>query len=122
CPIKNMPKTATGGTMSSNLRTAARITASGLQAAICVAALALGVHPAAAQDKTINLKISLWTPPAHPLVPATQAWAADLEKASGGTIKATVFPSEQLGKAFDHYDMARDGIADITYVSPGYQP
>jgi len=77
---------------------------------------------AAAQDKTINLKISLWVPPAHPLVPATQAWAADLEKASGGTIKATVYPSEQLGKAFDHYDMARDGIADITYVSPGYQP
>jgi TRAP-type C4-dicarboxylate transport system substrate-binding protein len=61
-------------------------------------------------------------PPAHPLVPATQAWAADIEKASGGTIKSIVFPSEQLGKAFDHYDMARDGIADITYVNPGYQP
>jgi TRAP-type C4-dicarboxylate transport system substrate-binding protein len=26
------------------------------------------------------------------------------------------------GKAFDHYDMARDGIADFTYVNPGYQP
>ena len=74
----------------------------------------------AGQDN--HLKISLWVPPAHPLVPATQAWAADLEKASGGTIKVTVFPSEQLGKAFDHYDMARDGIADITYVNPGYQP
>ncbi|MEW6643436.1 MAG: TRAP transporter substrate-binding protein [Pseudomonadota bacterium] len=78
--------------------------------------------PAMAQDKTITLKISLWVPPAHPLVPATQAWAADLEKASGGTIKGIVFPSEQLGKAFDHYDMARDGIADVTYVNPGYQP
>ncbi len=33
-----------------------------------------------------------------------------------------VFPSQQLGKAFDHYDMARDGIADLAYVSPGYQP
>jgi len=33
-----------------------------------------------------------------------------------------VFPSQQLGKAFDHYDMARDGIADVTYVNPGYQP
>ncbi|MBV9635022.1 MAG: TRAP transporter substrate-binding protein, partial [Methylobacteriaceae bacterium] len=37
-------------------------------------------------------------------------------------IKLTIFPSEQLGKAFDHYDMARDGLADITYVNPGYQP
>ena len=47
---------------------------------------------------------------------------ADIEKASGGTIKSTLFPSEQLGKAMDHYDMARDGIADFAYVNPGYQP
>ncbi len=80
------------------------------------------VTPGFAQEKTVSLKMSLWLPPAHPLVPATQAWAADIEKASGGTIKMSVFPSEQLGKAFDHYDMARDGIADITYVNPGYQP
>lgn len=75
-----------------------------------------------AQDKTVNLKVSLWVPPAHPLVPATQAWAKSIEQASNGTIKMAVFPSEQLGKAFDHYDMARDGIADITYINPGYQP
>src|SRR5260221_5451330 len=77
---------------------------------------------AVAQDKEVQLKISLWIPPAHPLVPATKVWADDVEKASGGTIKSVIFPSEQLGKAFDHYDMARDGIADLTYVSPGYQP
>jgi TRAP-type C4-dicarboxylate transport system substrate-binding protein len=77
---------------------------------------------AQAQDKTVNLKISLWVPAAHPLFPATKAWAESIEKASGGTIKSTIFPAEQLGKAFDHYDMARDGIADVTYVNPGYQP
>jgi TRAP-type C4-dicarboxylate transport system substrate-binding protein len=49
-------------------------------------------------------------------------WGASIEKASNGTIKSTVFPAQQLGKAFDHYDMARDGIADVTYVNPGYQP
>jgi TRAP-type C4-dicarboxylate transport system substrate-binding protein len=101
---------------------AARIIASLLKATLFAGLVAGFAATATAQDKTINLKISLWIPPAHPLVPATQAWAADLEKASGGTLKATVFPSEQLGKAFDHYDMARDGIADITYVNPGYQP
>src|SRR4030081_529560 len=84
--------------------------------------VAASVTPALAQDKIVTLKASLWVPPAHPLVPATQAWAADIEKVSGGTIKISVFPSEQLGKALDHYDMARDGIADITYVNPGYQP
>src|SRR5260370_11419115 len=84
--------------------------------------VAASVTPAFAQDKTVKLKVRLWLPPAHPLGPATQAWAADIEKASGGTIKVAVFPSEQLGKAFDHYDMARDGIADVTYVNPGYKP
>jgi TRAP-type C4-dicarboxylate transport system substrate-binding protein len=90
--------------------------------AACATPGARGQTPAAAQDKTIDLKISLWIPPAHPLASATQAWADDIERASGGSIKATVFPSEQLGKAFDHYDMARDGIADVAYVNPGYQP
>ena len=66
--------------------------------------------------------MSSWVPPAHPLNPAFTAWAKDIEKASNGTITATLFPSEQLGKAVDHYDMARDGIADLAYVNPGYQP
>jgi TRAP-type C4-dicarboxylate transport system substrate-binding protein len=93
-----------------------------MRRALLAILVAASLTPAFAQDKTVNMKVSLWLPPAHPLFPATQAWAADIEKASGGTIKMTVFPSEQLGKAFDHYDMARDGIADVTYVSPGYQP
>ena len=78
--------------------------------------------PALAQDKPVDLKISIWLPPAHSLVPATKEWAESIGKASNGTIKTAIFPSEQLGKAFDHYDMARDGIADLTYVNPGYQP
>ncbi|MGB7455803.1 MAG: TRAP transporter substrate-binding protein, partial [Pseudolabrys sp.] len=49
-------------------------------------------------------------------------WGASVEKDSGGTIKYKVYPAQQLGKAFDHYDMARDGIADLTYINPGYQP
>jgi TRAP-type C4-dicarboxylate transport system substrate-binding protein len=69
-----------------------------------------------------TLRVSLWIPPAHPLAPSTKEWADDMEKASNGAIKPQVFTSEQLGKAFDHYDMARDGIADITLVNPGYQP
>jgi TRAP-type C4-dicarboxylate transport system substrate-binding protein len=86
-------------------------------------ALAFGiVVPASAQDQEVDLRLSLWVPPAHPLTSAAKAWGEDIAKASGGTIKVTVFPSEQLGKAFDHYDMARDDIADITYVNPGYQP
>ncbi len=61
-------------------------------------------------------------PPSHPLQKALEEWGASVEKDSGGTIKYKVYPAQQLGKAFDHYDMARDGIADLTYINPGYQP
>ncbi len=88
--------------------------------------LAFGIGAASAQeptkDKTFELKLSHWVPPTHPLHKAIEEWGADVEKASGGTITYKIFPSQQLGKAFDHYDMARDGIADLTYVNPGYQP
>src|SRR6186713_1382736 len=85
-------------------------------------ALAALTGPAMAQDKTVNLKISHWVPATHPLQKAMEEWGASLEKASGGTIKSAVYPAQQLGKAFDHYDMVRDGIADVGYINPGYQP
>ena len=88
-------------------------------AALACAALA---GPALAQDKTVEWRFSHWVPPSHPMHPAAEAWAADIEKASGGTIKMKIFPSQQLGKAFDHYNMARDGIADVAHVNPGYEP
>lgn len=93
-----------------------------IASAAVIAGLLVGGGSAAAQDKTVQLKLSSWVPPAHPLNPSLIAWGADIEKESGGTIKSTLFPSEQLGKAMDHYDMARDGIADFAYVNPGYQP
>jgi TRAP-type C4-dicarboxylate transport system substrate-binding protein len=77
---------------------------------------------AGAQDKPVHLKLSHWVPPTHPLQKAIEDWGASVQKASNGTITYTVFPAQQLGKAFDHYDMARDGIADVTYINPGYQP
>jgi TRAP-type C4-dicarboxylate transport system substrate-binding protein len=94
-------------------------------AALCAAAIAgllCGATGAQAQEKTIELKISHWVPASHPLQKALEEWGAAVEKASGGTIHYKVYPAQQLGKAFDHYDMARDAIADVTYINPGYQP
>src|SRR3984957_4129326 len=84
--------------------------------------LAASVTPAFAQEKTFDLKLSHWVPASHPLQKALEDWGAAVEKESGGTIHYKVYPAQQLGKAFDHYDMARDGIADVTYINPGYQP
>jgi TRAP-type C4-dicarboxylate transport system substrate-binding protein len=88
------------------------ISAAGLFAAV----------PALAQDKPVQLKLSHWVPPSHPLQKAMEDWGNSIQKDSNGSITFPVFPAQQLGKAFDHYDMARDGIADVTYINPGYQP
>jgi TRAP-type C4-dicarboxylate transport system substrate-binding protein len=93
-----------------------------MRKALLAVLLAAWAAPAIAQEKTFELKISHWVPASHPLQKSLEDWGAAVEKASGGTIKSRVFPAQQLGKAFDHYDMARDGIADMTYVNPGYQP
>jgi TRAP-type C4-dicarboxylate transport system substrate-binding protein len=93
-----------------------------MKKALLVLWLAALTSPAMAQEKTFELKLSHWVPASHPLQKALEDWGAAVEKESGGTIKYKVFPAQQLGKAFDHYDMARDGIADVTYINPGYQP
>jgi TRAP-type C4-dicarboxylate transport system substrate-binding protein len=98
------------------LRLEGRVFAAALAALICSTAGTI------AQEKTFELKLSHWVPPSHPLQKALEEWGASVEKDSGGTIKSKVYPAQQLGKAFDHYDMARDGIADLTYINPGYQP
>jgi TRAP-type C4-dicarboxylate transport system substrate-binding protein len=94
-----------------------------LRATALGAVLALGIAGSAvAQDKPVHLKMGHWVPPAHPLQKAMEEWGKSVEKASKGTITFQVYPAQQLGKAPDHYDMARDGIADVTYINPGYQP
>jgi TRAP-type C4-dicarboxylate transport system substrate-binding protein len=94
-----------------------------LALATAAAAMAGVATPAAAQDRTVELRFSHWVPAAHPLHGGGfTEWINSIQQASNGTIRITLFPSEQLGRAADHYDMARNGIADITYVNPGYTP
>jgi TRAP-type C4-dicarboxylate transport system substrate-binding protein len=84
--------------------------------------LALAPSPASAQDKQTELKFAFWVPANHPLAKlGNEPWAKSVEAASKGSIKVSLFPAQQLGKAPDHYDMARDGIAELTWVNPGYQ-
>jgi TRAP-type transport system periplasmic protein len=78
--------------------------------------------PSLAQDRAVQLRFSHWVPTAHPMHAAAVAWAESIDKASNGSIKIAIFPAQQLGKAFDHYNMARDAIADISHVNPGYEP
>ncbi len=85
-------------------------------------ALAFATPWAQAQDKQVELKFAHWLPAQHPLAKlGFIPWAKSVEAASKGSIKVTIYPAQQLGKAPNHYDMARDGIADLTWANPGYQ-
>lgn len=76
----------------------------------------------AATAQEFNLRLAHWVPPTHPIQElGIEPWVQSLSEASGGRIGVTIFPAQQLGAAPDHYDMTRDGIADIGYVNPGYQ-
>lgn len=71
----------------------------------------------------ITLRFAHWLPEQHPLAQHSfPDWAKSITEASGGTIKFEFYPAQQLGAAKDHYDLARDGVADVTWVNPGYQP
>src|SRR5262247_1572719 len=79
--------------------------------------------PAGSQDKPIELKFSSWVGIAHGhhtgvMVP----WAKMVEEKSGGRLKITIYPGSTLGKAADHFDMVKDGIADLAFTTPGYTP
>ena len=89
-------------------------------AAIAAATFVVSASTAQAQDKKVTIKLSYWVPPSHFLTPGYKEWAASVEKASGGTIKTTLFPSSQLGSGFDHYDMVKRGVADMGLINPGY--
>jgi len=91
--------------------------------ALVLALVAAPVAPAAAQDKPIELKFSSWVATVHGhhtgvMVP----WAKMVEEKSKGRLKITIYPGSTLGKAADHYDMIKDGIADMGFTTPGYTP
>ena len=75
-----------------------------------------------ANAQVVEWRLAHYLPPSHPLSKSIVDWAKSIEASSGGALKINIFPSEQLGKAFDGYSTARDGIAEMSLMSPGYTP
>ncbi len=89
--------------------------------AVISAVAGFGGAANAASDVT-TLTLSSWLPPTHPIVAdMIKPWIAEVEKATNGRVKINILP-KPLGKPPAHFDLARDGIADITYGVHGYQP
>jgi TRAP-type C4-dicarboxylate transport system substrate-binding protein len=94
-----------------------------LALAVAAVAASLGLAGSAvAADKPINIKLSYWVPPTHKLTPGYHEWADAVNKASGGSITVSFYPSSQLGSGKDEYDLVKRGIADFGLVNPGYTP
>ena len=87
---------------------------------IAMAIAAACALPASALAQNVTLRLSHWVPATIAPGQGIQIWADAVREASDGRISFQVFPAQQIGSAVDHYDMARDGIADITWVNPGY--
>lgn len=76
-----------------------------------LAALLLSVTPAMAEE----LIMSSWLPPKHPIVVnAFEPWAEEVEKVTDGRVTVRIM-GKPLGSPPAHFDMARDGVADVTY-------
>ena len=69
--------------------------------------------PAAMADTT--LAMSSWLPARHPIVVnAFKPWAQQVEDVTEGRVKIRIL-AKPLGPPPAHFDMAADGVADITY-------
>ena len=73
--------------------------------------------------KPIELKFASISSPTHVLnVKVHKPWIEQVEKASNGRLKITLFVGGVLGGAKQAYDLASKGIADISYGWVHYHP
>ncbi len=87
-----------------------------------VAATATIALLATTSQAETRLTMSSWLPSGHPLVKdVMQPWIDSVETATDGRVKIIMLPSA-LGHPKVHYDIAREGQADITYSAHGYTP
>jgi TRAP-type C4-dicarboxylate transport system substrate-binding protein len=90
-------------------------------ARVFIAALAAALFSGAAPGAQ-ELRLSTFVPPVHViyreiLVP----WAAEVEKATQGEVKVTLYPSMQLGgKPPELFRQTVDGVVDLVFTLPGY--
>ena len=69
-----------------------------------------------------ELTLSSWLPPGHPIVKdMILPWGENVKKATNGRVTVKVL-AKGLGHPKIHYDIARDGLADVTYSVHGYTP
>ena len=89
-------------------------------AAGLLASAALAVSSAQAQTTTLTL--SSWVPSTHFLVPEVlQPWIEEVKTATEGRVVINILPTA-VGAPAQHWELARRGVADITWGNFTYEP
>jgi TRAP-type transport system periplasmic protein len=89
------------------------------RSAALAAVLSLAGLPVAAQQTV--LRYSSWFPPQHSINTALAEWIRNVETATEGRVTIEYLPAT-VGTPLNQFDVAADGLADITLVLPGYTP
>jgi TRAP-type C4-dicarboxylate transport system substrate-binding protein len=77
---------------------------------------------AGAAAKPVELKLAhAWATTHHVHVILDQ-WTKDVEKATNGRVKITIYPGGALSTAVQLYDTVRTGVADLAWFLQGYTP
>lgn len=86
-----------------------------------IIAMAVLFAASAVQAETV-LRLNNWLPPGHSqLVNVMEPWAKKVEEATEGRVKVQLTDAS-LGAPPRQYDLAVDGVADITFGVHGYTP
>jgi len=92
-----------------------------LLAALCAAAL-LAAFPAAAQQKTWRLKLASFAPPKASSGVLFEQYVKEFKDKSGGRLILEPFYGSSMGPMPRHYDLARQGVADLAFFQHGATP
>jgi len=91
--------------------------------ALCLA-VAVGVAAAAwseAAQAEMTLRYNSWLPKQHPTQIVIKEWAKEVAEVTNGRVQVE-FTASSLGPPPAQYQLAADGVADITWALHGYTP
>ncbi|MEZ5931020.1 MAG: TRAP transporter substrate-binding protein [Alphaproteobacteria bacterium] len=78
--------------------------------------------PAIVQAQTRKLKLSHYLPPVHQVHAEFVRWTDELREKTGGLLDIEVFPAGQMGPPPRQFDLARTGVADLSFVFTALVP
>jgi TRAP-type transport system periplasmic protein len=91
-------------------------------ACLAIVAFLAMLSPLMANAQEIKLRYSVIWPQMHPMTKLMVEWGADVEKATQGRIKTSMFASNTLSPPMQAYDATAKGVVDVCGNLLAYSP